>query len=195
MVLTYKFCNSKIVYESEEARRIFEDARPVVMPCWHSRFMMFLPIKVSAKFQAVTSAHNDGNFLEYILHRLGHIVIRGSSRKFGKDAIREILKLNKEELRLVITPDGPLGPRFKIKGATVSIAKKFDVPIVVLTYSASKAIVLNTWDRYIIPIPFISKVVLHVSAPLKNPTELQLEEYMNMRMKQLDLQMGLKVDY
>lgn len=170
----------------------------MILPCWHSRFMMFLPIKEFGSFHAVTSAHNDGNYLQMALDHYGHKAIRGSSRRKATDAVRGILSIGRDKTRLVITPDGPLGPRFKIKGSVFKIAQKMDLPLLPFTYSATHAIVLKTWDRFIIPIPFISKIVM-VWGPEIKPSSIksveELEEVMLSETKAVDKMCNLKVDY
>jgi lysophospholipid acyltransferase (LPLAT)-like uncharacterized protein len=149
-------------------------------------------------FQAITSAHKDGNFLENILTFFNHTPIRGSSRKKAFNAAKSVLNIDPQKIRLVITPDGPLGPRYKVKGLIVRMAKRLEVPLVPLSFSASNAIVLKTWDRFIIPIPFISKLVFNFHDPIYADQELSediLSSIMYNQMLELDKITKLKVDY
>ena len=67
----------------------------------------------------------------------------------------------------MITPDGPKGPRHIVKGSICKIAKRYDAPIVYASYSSSRKKLLNSWDKFILPIPFFgTKITIEFSAPI-----------------------------
>ncbi len=148
------------------------------------------------RFTAVISSHGDGEFLSHAIESYGHPTIRGSSRKDSTNAMRGIIAAIKSGISICLTPDGPRGPRFKIKGNLTNLAVKYKLPIIPVCYSASRAKVLSTWDRFIIPYPF-SKIIIELGDPvnLKKPDDAFLEEVMNSQMKQLDEIMNLRVEY
>ncbi len=197
MFLITKFCRRQIIYHGS-ARSVMCDKKPAIIACWHSRFMPMLAIRAYGGFQAVTSAHKDGNYMQMILEHYGHSAIRGSSRKHATQAMRDILRIKPTEIRLVITPDGPLGPKFKVKGGLVRVAHKFKVPVVPMCYSATRAAVLKTWDRFLVPIPFISKIIIEFGDPVDYKSlssEEDLEGILLAQTKQLDKRCKLMVDY
>lgn len=49
-----------------------------------------------------------------------------------------MLRMAGENLDLVITPDGPRGPRFRVQKGIIEIAKKTGLPIFPVGFSASK---------------------------------------------------------
>jgi lysophospholipid acyltransferase (LPLAT)-like uncharacterized protein len=53
-----------------------------------------------------------------------------------------------------ITPDGPRGPAMVASSGIVTIARLARVPIVPVTYATSRRRVLDTWDRFYLPLPF-----------------------------------------
>jgi Kdo2-lipid IVA 3' secondary acyltransferase len=163
-------------------------AKPKIYLTWHGRFAGLLTMHDFENFQTIASAHNDGDFIARILKQLGHQLIRGSSRKGRLDVIREILKLPKEDIRLFITPDGPKGPAFQVKGSVLNIAKKLDASVVIVMSSCRWGIKLKTWDRFLIPLPF-TKVYISMSDPINinDETSLQsLSTLMNGYMDSLD---------
>lgn len=176
---------------------ILTNKKPAVFVSWHSRFLMFLQYQQFGSFQAVTSASRDGEYMEYILKFFNHSAIRGSSRNKGTEALRAIFKIPRESLRLFITPDGPKGPRFQINGNVDSIARRFNVPVVPICYSASYAKVFKTWDRFIIPLPFISKIILEFGEPIASNSlsAPHIKDSMFKQMTDLDQECNLKVDY
>jgi lysophospholipid acyltransferase (LPLAT)-like uncharacterized protein len=181
-------CNVELRY-AEGAKQLLCEGGQGVFPCWHSRFLMLLVIKEIGKFQAVASTHKDANHLNEVLHYLGHTVIRGSSRRGGFSAMKAILAIKRHEMRLVVTPDGPIGPRFKVKGGVLKIAQRYNLPILPISYSATHALVLPTWDNFIIPIPFISKIKVDFAAPINSASikdELELEKILLLQVQSLD---------
>jgi len=195
MFLILHFCRKKIVFKGK-AEDIMLGKKPVIVAAWHSRFMPMVGLRQYGCFQAVTSAHKDGNYMQMALEHFGHTAIRGSSRKHAQAAMRAILKIKPEEMRLVITPDGPIGPRFKVKGGLVRIAARYKAPIIPMSYSATHAIVLKTWDRFIIPIPFISKIIIEFGNETHESTsDERLEQILLRQMKNLDKKCNLNVDY
>lgn len=191
------FCIKNITFNGNSEHIIFSK-QPVIILCWHSRFLSLFTFDQSkvGTFSAVTSSHKDGNFIESIMNFYGHNTIRGSSRKNALNALKSILNLKK--IRLVITPDGPLGPRYKIKGSVIKVAQKFNIPIISVTYSATNSIIFKTWDRFILPIPIISKIKVVFSNNI-DPSELNshidLEMIMVDQMIEADKACNLKVDY
>ncbi len=148
------------------------------------------------KFAAVISAHGDGEFLSRAVESYGHKAIRGSSRKNSLNAMRGIISSLKSNLSVCITPDGPKGPRFKIKGNISNLAAKFKIPIIPICYSSSHAKVLDTWDKFIIPYPF-STIMIEIEDPiyLSKADDQMVESIMNTQMQNLDKKMNLKVEY
>ncbi len=59
-----------------------------------------------------------------------------------------------------ITPDGPQGPRRQAAPGMAHLAALAGVPILPCAASTSRRIVLKTWDRMAIPLPFGRGVVV-----------------------------------
>ena len=73
------------------------------------------------------------------------------------DAIR-----SNEADRLVITPDGPRGPRHILKRGAFIAARETGLPLYMLTVRYHRRIVLKkSWDRFEVPMPF-SKIDIRV---------------------------------
>ena len=182
-----------------QSQAILESGKVSFVCLWHGRIFIFPKFMTRyGKFSAVISSHNDGEYLERFLSFFGHSGIRGSSRKQSFNAIRDTIRNLKEGKSVVITPDGPKGPRFEMKGSIARVAEKLDIPIIPVTFSSRTAKVFSSWDRFILPKPF-STIHISISEPFypglyEKPDET-LEKAMNMQMKFLDSSAGLKVDY
>lgn len=199
--LLFLTCKLDIRFD-KQAKELIGNQKICLLPCWHSRILIF-PYFMSTlgKFAAVISAHGDGEVLNHVVCSYGHKSIRGSSRKQSVKAMIGLIKTIKEGVSVVITPDGPMGPKFKVKGNISDLALKYKLPIIMLSYSASYAIVLKTWDRFIIPLPFVSKIIIDISEPMHISSKHKingnqiLQKEMLKQTKRLDQSLGLKIDY
>ena len=83
---------------------------------------------------------------------------------------------------VVTMSDGPRGPSFEIKSGTVMMARMGHAPLVPVVCAASHAWTMDTWDSFLVPLPF-SRVVLAVGAPIELPRDLPLSEMEAVRQK------------
>ena len=70
-----------------------------------------------------------------------------------------------ERRSLFITPDGPRGPRHKIKQGALYACQKSRAPIIPIVYAASSQKTVSSWDRFKIPYPF-SRVLFSFLEPV-----------------------------
>lgn len=160
---------------------------------WHGRIAVFpkLYADLGIKINAVSSNHSDGQLIIKLLNHYGHQAIKGSSRKGAFSAMKDLLAAIPKGGVIALTPDGPKGPRHEIKGAILTLSKKYQLPIIYVCFSATKAILLNSWDRFMIPLPFVSKIYIEISDPIvlddtiSDPKQY-LEELMVNQLKRLD---------
>ena len=132
---------------------------------WHGKMILFPKVmSCFGKFQVLTSLHKDGEYVDKFIQLYGHKSIRGSSDKNGLSAIREIIKSIENNNRIIITPDGPRGPRYKVNSAVTNLASRFKIPILIIAFVASRFKVLNSWDAFEIPLPF-TKIIIDISSP------------------------------
>ena len=103
----------------------------------------------------MVSSSEDGEFVARILKRQGHEAFRGSTTRGGIKALSALIKKLKEKQRVsIIIPDGPQGPRFKVKLGIIILARETGYPILPFSYSAKRMKVFASWDRFILPYPF-----------------------------------------
>ncbi len=106
---------------------------------------------------ALVSPSKDGDILSSVLHRWGYKVERGSSSRSGLEALeRAITRVRKGECdRIVITPDGPRGPIYRLKRGAFLAAQELQLPVYFLRIEYRSALVLGkSWDKFEIPLPF-----------------------------------------
>ncbi len=127
----------------------------VVFGFWHGR--QFLLIPSFSHFHAVVMSDLSwaGEIQSKILSRLGYLVVRGSSKRKGTQALIQMKMVMENGHPGAFALDGPSGPVYQSKPGILFLAKKLGYPIVPVAASAKRAWVLKkTWCRYLIPKPF-----------------------------------------
>lgn len=137
-------------------KELIENGKPFIFAFWHGRLLMVSPFAPKKrKVNVVISTHNDGQLITRVMENFGFHMIRGSSRKRdGMGALKEVISALENNEIVVITPDGPRGPRMRIGGNIIKIAQMQNVAIVPVTYSISKCKILRSWDRFMLAKPF-----------------------------------------
>ena len=128
---------------------------PMVFSLWHDE--LFAPCYLHRKegVIAVVSQSRDGEILAQVLQRLGYHLARGSSSRGGLRAVRQALDLlQKTGNDVVLTVDGPKGPRHVAKEGAVYLAHRARAPLVPIRVAVSRAKRFNrAWDRFQLPLP------------------------------------------
>jgi lysophospholipid acyltransferase (LPLAT)-like uncharacterized protein len=110
----------------------------VIYAFWHGRQLM-LPLSYTGRGAYVMiSEHRDGELIHRVLQRFGGGAVRGSSTRGATKALRQLVRLGRAGFDLAITPDGPRGPRCIAQPGIIELAKLTGLPIVPLTFAASK---------------------------------------------------------
>lgn len=151
------------VYGREHIEPIWESGEGVIVTVWHGRFLICNAgwYKRYQKPYVLISQSNDGNFISTTTRRLGLGVIRGSTQRAGSDknrggaaALKEMVRTIRGKNCMVITPDGPRGPRMQLGEGPVRLAKMTGAKIVPYALSTRNRILLGSWDRFMFPLPF-----------------------------------------
>jgi len=131
---------------------LYREGRHIILAFWHSQQLM-IPIGYRGTGSHVLiSRHGDGEIIARIIARFGHEAVRGSSTRGGAGALRALIKLGRSGRDVVVTPDGPKGPRHVAKLGVIHLAKATGLPIVPLAFACSKKNSLRagiaTWSRF-----------------------------------------------
>ncbi|MCB1136349.1 MAG: DUF374 domain-containing protein [Chlamydiia bacterium] len=131
---------------------------PTLMTIWHNRLSMMISmlLKTAGQFQyaAAISRSKDGNLIARVVDsyrqsrsiRVGHTA--------GHHALREIIHSLKEGEIVIVAPDGPRGPRYRLKPGLLFGARAVEAHIVPFTWVADRFWQFGSWDRMMIPKPF-----------------------------------------
>lgn len=125
-----------------------------ILAFWHSRFVMMPYVYPGDRIVVMVSRHRDSRMLGRILERFGFGLAYGSSTTGGVQALRDVLRRVRDGSDVGITPDGPRGPRRRIKPGVVALARLTGLPVVPVAFSARPARRLGSWDRTLLPAPF-----------------------------------------
>ncbi len=143
------------VINSEIPRSFWNKGFPFIIVFWHGRFPMMVTHGYEGKkLSFLVSPHRDGQVAGKALERFGLHPILGSATRKGFSGFRNMVKAVQNGSDIAIVPDGPRGPRHKVQIGVIELSKLTGKPVVPITFSASKKIFLNTWDRFLLPIPF-----------------------------------------
>jgi hypothetical protein len=146
---------------------------PVIIAFWHNRTGLMAPFfeRYCRGRDALTfiSRSRDGQFMTDVAARFGVNAIRGSSSRHAVSAMLTALRAARERhMDIVITPDGPRGPRYQVQPGLIRLAQATGHPIIPITFYLKWKVMLKSWDRFQIPIPF-SACRLVTAEPIRVP--------------------------
>lgn len=168
LYLKAAYCTSKweFIWPQSLDREKINQLEGALFAFWHNRlaFGMYIFQKID-KVYALASPHTDGRLITDILKKMQFGVIEGSTNRNPTRALKEIISKINSGKNVVITPDGPRGPIYKVNSNIARLAKKFDKPLIPLSCTADKYYELKSWDKMIIPKLF-STITVRFGSPL-----------------------------
>src|SRR5262245_20130903 len=139
---------------------------------WHDSILSLLYI--GTKIDVMISHHSDGELITQACKFLDIGVVRGSSTRGGTAGLMKMIE-QAAERHLLVTPDGPRGPRHVVRPGLVYLASVTGLPIVLIAVGYSRAWRLKTWDRMAIPWPWSTTYGV-LSEPIHVPAGLSHEQ-------------------
>ena len=132
---------------------------PCILMLWHNRLAAIPEImhKYASQFvfTAFISKSRDGEPLALLTqsYKIGRVLrVPHNARHHALSQMIHHLKERREIM--IITPDGPRGPRYVVKPGVVIASREADAKIIPFSWQAERAWQLNTWDKMLIPKPF-----------------------------------------
>ena len=174
----------KLLYRFEiiDPNHLSEDPKRIIGITWHNRLIFIctaFPRRLRVNAAAVISASRDGQYLADFLKFFEVATVRGSSSRKGANAMLGAIRHIEEGHTVIMTPDGPRGPKYMLKTGPVAVASKTGGIVVPFVINASRYWQLKSWDGFQIPKPF-AKLTLVIGDAISVPpglTEAQLEPY------------------
>ena len=146
--------------------------RPAIFAFWHERLPVMLALWRLARRQGsrtrtnvLVSRHSDGRLIGVLVRRLGVEVVHGSTARDGQDrggaaGLRVMLERLAAGEHVVLTPDGPRGPRRVAAAGVAQLAALSGMPVLPCAAQTSRRRCLRSWDRMVLPLPFGRGVIV-----------------------------------
>lgn len=133
---------------------------------WHGRFPLIHKMwsfkRGVPKAKMLISQSREGGIVAHTSRTVGAEVVRGSEAKKGSakpkrgvEAMRDMARHIEGGGVMAMTPDGPRGPRMRVKRGPIILAKIAGAPLLPITWATSNRIVFEkSWDQFVFPLPF-----------------------------------------
>ena len=181
---------------SEAENQIKSLTGPYILTLWHGRiFYLFYYLRNRPDYFLLISPSADGDLLAKLARLMGYSVIRGSTFKKAVPAARSLIRVLRDGQRIIIIADGSRGPRCVAQSGSLQLAAITRLPLFPMTFSAKNKVALNTWDKFILPLPFTrcsinfgSPIYLtsRTSEELVEEKRLELEKQLNQLSSECD---------
>jgi len=126
-----------------------------ILALWHGEQLTMIASHINSGFCVMTSQSRDGEYVARVVSRLGFGVVRGSTGGGGSEALAACRQAVETENRApVFAVDGSRGPFHHVHTGALVLAARLQLPVVYAVSRAKPAIRLNSWDRFVIPLPF-----------------------------------------
>ncbi len=151
---------------------------PVLAAFWHERLPLSPAIwghvrrtgVAGLRMHVLVSRHRDGRFFARLVRRFGVEVVHGSSERAGRSggesgkggaaALRTLVAVVARGGLVAITPDGPRGPARRAAAGVAQLAALTGAPVLPVSAQCTRRLVLRSWDRMVLPLPFGRGVVV-----------------------------------
>jgi hypothetical protein len=143
---------------------------PVIYVLWHGRLLPLSYLHRGNGIMSLISRSADGEYIARIVERWGYLTARGSSSRGGSAALRELVKAARAGRSIAVTPDGPRGPRQKLKPGVLTAAQLSGLPLVPVGGGTASGWWIKGWDRFLVPRPFAA-VHVRYGEPIYVPRE------------------------
>ena len=179
-VLVYRTCRIHVVGENN-VNTALESGRPIVVTSWHGMTMMvaaFMREYLDPRnFVVIVPDDHNGRTLEVFSRWLGASahpmnLYGDTTLGIGRKLVG-LIKSMESGKNLLIHPDGPFGPAYKIKPGVTFLAQNSGAMILPLGCYCRHAYHIPRWDRYTLPLPF-SKVHIQTGNPIQIPKDLSV---------------------
>ncbi len=146
----------------EIPKALSADGKNFIYAFWHGRQFLLFHSHRDTGIVIPASESRDGEIQARILKRFGFDVVRGSSRRKGERALLGLVDGLRKGKTIALAVDGPRGPLHEVKQGVTYLAGKLNKPIVPVVTGARRYWILGKiWDRYLLPKPFTTGVIIY----------------------------------
>jgi lysophospholipid acyltransferase (LPLAT)-like uncharacterized protein len=136
---------------------------PVIFLLWHNRISSMPAFYERWRRRdrphavVLASASREGSLLTEFLRHFGFEAVRGSTSRRASVALREMARKIEQGHDIIITPDGPRGPRYRLQPGALYLAQSTGRPIIPVNVEYARYFRFKSWDGFAIPF-FFSRV-------------------------------------
>lgn len=168
---------STVVYEPSDAVARAGEIHPFILAMWHGQFVLMPTLHQGAfPVSAIAARHSDAAVVRTMLGEFDIEVVQGAGAgerkrdRGGATALRIATRLLKGGSTFSMTADIPPGPARKAGTGITMLARYSGRPIVPFAVATSRFLVLPTWSRMTINLPF-SKLAYVIGDPIWVPPD------------------------
>ena len=151
-------------------RRLFfkESWKVYPHPLAQSHFLSFLSLSPAPRFPLTNKWQPGRLSLREDCRPYGILTYTRSTFERAVPAARSLVKLLRQNQTVIVIADGSRGPRHRAQPGSIQLASITGVPVIPMTFDAKYRIELDSWDRFIIPLPF-TRCTLNFGKPIHVP--------------------------
>jgi lysophospholipid acyltransferase (LPLAT)-like uncharacterized protein len=127
---------------------------PVIFACLHRDILPAIIHVRPARPALMVSPSPDGDILVRTLAPRGYRFVRGATGEGGGRALVGLRRELQAGHPVGVAVDGPKGPYGEIHEGIWHLARNTGAPILALRAVSRRALVLSTWDRTVVPLPW-----------------------------------------
>ena len=150
------------------ASEIFCFWHQCVLPCTHYFRRSGAVILISRSF--------DGELITRILRLFGFDAVRGSSSRGGREGLLGLSHVLESGKPAIFTADGPRGPIYQTKLGPIKLAQMTGAPIGAFHLQPARGWTLNSWDGFLVPLPF-TRIVVSWGPWTRVPADLSAAQF------------------
>lgn len=150
-----------------------------VFSAWHETLLLPAIYFGHPDVAVLVSRHADGQLLTGMIEATGMGMVQGSTNRGGIEAVRQLINGTAGRRHLIVTTDGPRGPRRVVQAGIVYIASRTGMQIVPTGVGYYRPWRFKSWDRFAIPKP-TTKARILLGEPITVPPGVKsdgLEDY------------------
>lgn len=164
-VISALYHTLRLKIEGKEALKLAKEKKALIA-LWHDQLILAPLIRQLVENRPlgiVVSKSRDGQMLGAFAKTFTNVFCIFVGHKSRASALKQMVDALQEQALLLITPDGPRGPRHEVKQGVLFCAEKAEAQIIAMRWQASNVWKLNTWDQLQIPKPFSSVTITFVA--------------------------------
>ncbi len=177
-----RFICKTLRVETADERHYFDTPGGKILCLWHGRPLPLTARMMGIDLTVLISLSRDGELINEVLSSMGYDALRGSTGPSGARALASAIKILRAGRTLAVTPDGPRGPSGVVQPGALAMARKSGAAIIPTGSSAQRRIVLKSWDRFMLPLPFSRALVLF-GEPIRVPANADDEAVEALRLR------------